>query len=130
MSIYLLPEGLSFIVELHCMLVLCKNGLITMSPPCNSNAILPRSSLVMFPVLGLFLTCALISLFEYLSTTVIKGLLTSDSKNFVLQVKLMCSYCRKHKETEVPDPYYGGPQGFEKVSHKPKDFLLNLLHLV
>lgn len=28
----------------------------------------------------------------------------------------MCSYCKKHNETEVPDPYYGGPQGFEKVS--------------
>lgn len=27
----------------------------------------------------------------------------------------MCSYCKKHDETEVPDPYYGGPQGFEKV---------------
>ncbi|XP_037497056.1 putative low molecular weight protein-tyrosine-phosphatase slr0328 isoform X1 [Jatropha curcas] len=32
-----------------------------------------------------------------------------------LQVKLMCSFCKKHNETEVPDPYYGGPQGFEKV---------------
>ena len=62
-----------------------------------------------------FLPGALTSSFEYLSTTVIEGLLTSDSKKFVLQVKLMCSYCRKHKETEVPDPYYGGPQGFEKV---------------
>ncbi|RXH83488.1 hypothetical protein DVH24_005741 [Malus domestica] len=31
------------------------------------------------------------------------------------KVKLMCSYCKKHDETEVPDPYYGGPQGFEKV---------------
>ncbi|XP_058087938.1 uncharacterized protein LOC131234944 isoform X2 [Magnolia sinica] len=30
------------------------------------------------------------------------------------KVRLMCSYCKKHKETEVPDPYYGGPQGFEK----------------
>ncbi|KAG9444422.1 hypothetical protein H6P81_015762 [Aristolochia fimbriata] len=30
------------------------------------------------------------------------------------KVKLMCSYCKKHEETEVPDPYYGGPQGFEK----------------
>ncbi|KAK1263871.1 hypothetical protein QJS04_geneDACA008432 [Acorus gramineus] len=30
------------------------------------------------------------------------------------KVKLMCSYCKKHKETEVPDPYYGGQQGFEK----------------
>lgn len=27
----------------------------------------------------------------------------------------MCSYCKKHEETEVPDPYYGGAQGFEKV---------------
>lgn len=33
----------------------------------------------------------------------------------VFQVKLMCSYCKKHDESEVPDPYYGGPQGFEKV---------------
>uniref|UniRef100_A0A0R0H9Y5 acid phosphatase n=1 Tax=Glycine max TaxID=3847 RepID=A0A0R0H9Y5_SOYBN len=30
------------------------------------------------------------------------------------KVKLMCSYCKKHDESEVPDPYYGGPQGFEK----------------
>ena len=30
----------------------------------------------------------------------------------------MCSYCKKHEETEVPDPYYGGAQGFEKVLHK------------
>lgn len=28
----------------------------------------------------------------------------------------MCSYCKRHKETEVPDPYYGGPQGFEQVN--------------
>lgn len=32
-----------------------------------------------------------------------------------LQVRLMCSFCKRHDETEVPDPYYGGPQGFEKV---------------
>ncbi|URD90162.1 Low molecular weight protein-tyrosine-phosphatase [Musa troglodytarum] len=31
------------------------------------------------------------------------------------KVKLMCSFCKKHNEAEVPDPYYGGPQGFEKV---------------
>ncbi|KAI8524281.1 hypothetical protein RHMOL_Rhmol13G0138000 [Rhododendron molle] len=30
------------------------------------------------------------------------------------EVGLMCSYCKKHDESEVPDPYYGGPQGFEK----------------
>ena len=38
---------------------------------------------------------------------------------FTFQVKLMCSYCKKHDETEVPDPYYGGPQGFEKVMYSP-----------
>ncbi|KAL8158496.1 hypothetical protein V2J09_000033 [Rumex salicifolius] len=31
------------------------------------------------------------------------------------KVKLMCSYCKRHDEEEVPDPYYGGAQGFEKV---------------
>lgn len=31
------------------------------------------------------------------------------------KVRLMCSYCKKHRESEVPDPYYGGAQGFEKV---------------
>ena len=31
------------------------------------------------------------------------------------QVKLMCSYCQKHQEEEVPDPYYGGQKGFDKV---------------
>ncbi|KAL0910683.1 hypothetical protein M5K25_018761 [Dendrobium thyrsiflorum] len=36
-------------------------------------------------------------------------------KDAYKKVKLMCSYCKKHSETEVPDPYYGGPQGFEKV---------------
>lgn len=28
----------------------------------------------------------------------------------------MCSYCKKHDEDQVPDPYYGGSQGFEKVT--------------
>ena len=27
----------------------------------------------------------------------------------------MCDYCEEHDETEVPDPYYGGPSGFERV---------------
>jgi hypothetical protein len=29
----------------------------------------------------------------------------------------MCSYCKRHTESEVPDPYYGGSKGFEKVSY-------------
>lgn len=31
------------------------------------------------------------------------------------KVKLMCDYCKKFDVMEVPDPYYGGPAGFEKV---------------
>lgn len=31
------------------------------------------------------------------------------------QLVMLCDYCQDHSETEVPDPYYGGPEGFEKV---------------
>jgi protein-tyrosine phosphatase len=31
------------------------------------------------------------------------------------KVSLMTSYCSNHNEKEVPDPYYGGSAGFEKV---------------
>eukprot|EP00850_Spirogloea_muscicola_P010641 SM000063S20031 [mRNA] locus=s63:337272:337958:- [translate_table: standard] len=31
------------------------------------------------------------------------------------KVKLMCSFCRTYELAEVPDPYYGGPAGFEQV---------------
>lgn len=31
------------------------------------------------------------------------------------QVRLMCDFCRTHSDTEVPDPYYGGPEGFTYV---------------
>lgn len=31
------------------------------------------------------------------------------------RVRLMCSFCTRHSEQEVPDPYYGGPEGFNKV---------------
>ncbi|CAK9163956.1 unnamed protein product [Ilex paraguariensis] len=27
----------------------------------------------------------------------------------------MCSYCKRHNETEVPDPYHSGSQGFKKL---------------
>ncbi|WOL15668.1 hypothetical protein Cni_G24449 [Canna indica] len=44
------------------------------------------------------------------------------------KVKLMCSYCTKHSEAEVPDPYYGGPQGFEKVLDLLEDACESLLN--
>ncbi|HIK53703.1 MAG TPA: low molecular weight phosphotyrosine protein phosphatase [Synechococcales cyanobacterium M55_K2018_004] len=31
------------------------------------------------------------------------------------KVKLMCDYCRTFSDREVPDPYYGGPEGFNYV---------------
>ncbi len=31
------------------------------------------------------------------------------------KVRLMCDFASHHKEREVPDPYYGGPEGFNKV---------------
>jgi protein-tyrosine phosphatase len=31
------------------------------------------------------------------------------------KTKLLCSFCIAHKATEVPDPYYGGAAGFERV---------------
>ncbi|MEM9771589.1 MAG: low molecular weight phosphotyrosine protein phosphatase, partial [Cyanobacteria bacterium P01_D01_bin.73] len=31
------------------------------------------------------------------------------------KVKMMCDFCRSHDDTEVPDPYYGGADGFRYV---------------
>ena len=31
------------------------------------------------------------------------------------KVKLMCEFCRLYPDQEVPDPYYGGPEGFKYV---------------
>ncbi|KAL9235444.1 hypothetical protein vseg_010202 [Gypsophila vaccaria] len=53
-----------------------------------------------------------------------RGNLPPDAAN---KVKLMCSYCKRHDETEVPDPYYGGQQGFEKVLDILEDACESLL---
>ncbi|MEM9159192.1 MAG: low molecular weight protein-tyrosine-phosphatase [Verrucomicrobiota bacterium] len=31
------------------------------------------------------------------------------------KIKRFCEFCADHSDTEVPDPYYGGAQGFEHV---------------
>jgi len=41
------------------------------------------------------------------------NLATTDNQRD--RVRLFCSFCQNHAEREVPDPYYGGPQGFETV---------------
>lgn len=43
------------------------------------------------------------------------------------KVKLFCDYCTEHTETEVPDPYYGGDQGFDHVMNLIEDGCRNLL---
>jgi protein-tyrosine phosphatase len=39
----------------------------------------------------------------------------------------MCDYCEEHEESEVPDPYYGGEQGFYTVIDILEDACQNLL---
>ncbi|MEZ0274860.1 MAG: low molecular weight protein-tyrosine-phosphatase [Roseimicrobium sp.] len=36
-------------------------------------------------------------------------------------VHLFCEYCTEHDHTEVPDPYYGGAEGFEEVLNLLED---------
>jgi len=43
------------------------------------------------------------------------------------KLKLMMSYAQRFKEREVPDPYYGGPQGFERVLDMLEDAAKGLL---
>ncbi|KAG5185737.1 phosphotyrosine protein phosphatase I superfamily [Tribonema minus] len=43
------------------------------------------------------------------------------------KLRNMTSYCTKHKSATVPDPYYGGPEGFEKVLDLLEDACEGLL---
>ena len=43
------------------------------------------------------------------------------------KIHSMCRFCEEHRETEVPDPYYEGPEGFEKVLNILEDATLGLL---
>ena len=46
------------------------------------------------------------------------------------KVKLMCSFCRSHRDEEVPDPYYGGKAGFDYVIELLLDACEGLLDTV
>ncbi|MGF1566502.1 MAG: low molecular weight protein-tyrosine-phosphatase [Nodosilinea sp.] len=37
------------------------------------------------------------------------------SGQYAAKVQLICQYCSSHPDQEVPDPYYGGPEGFTYV---------------
>ncbi|MBV6621753.1 MAG: low molecular weight phosphotyrosine protein phosphatase [Rivularia sp. (in: Bacteria)] len=45
-----------------------------------------------------------------------RDILSMDSSGeYRDKVRLMCGYCRSHSLKEVPDPYYGGTEGFNQV---------------
>ena len=46
------------------------------------------------------------------------------------KVRLMCDFATHHSEREVPDPYYGGPEGFDKVINLLLDACEGLLQHV
>lgn len=47
------------------------------------------------------------------------------------KVRLMCDFCTHHSAREVPDPYYGGPEGFNQVIDLLLDACTGLLnHIV
>jgi protein-tyrosine phosphatase len=43
------------------------------------------------------------------------------------KVRLMCDFCGRSPQTEVPDPYYGGPDGFDHVIDLLRDACSGLL---
>ena len=57
----------------------------------------------------------------------VESLAQEASPNAVATVKPMLSYASRFKETEVPDPYYGGEAGFEHVLDLLEDACSNLL---
>lgn len=44
------------------------------------------------------------------------------------KIQLFGDYCTEHAATEVPDPYYGGEGGFERVMDMIEDGCRNLLN--
>ena len=50
--------------------------------------------------------------------------------NYKDKVRLMCDFCQKYDLKEVPDPYYGGPEGFDRVIDLLHDAQAGLLEYV
>lgn len=43
------------------------------------------------------------------------------------KIHMMCHFCQHHDDIEVPDPYYGGPAGFDYVIELLQDACQGLL---
>lgn len=60
-----------------------------------------------------------------------RDILTLDrSRQYQDKVKLMCDFCTRHDLKEVPDPYYGGSEGFNQVIDLLLDACEGLLNYV
>lgn len=46
------------------------------------------------------------------------------------KIRRFCDFCVRHSDTEVPDPYYGGAQGFEHVLDLLEDGCAQILELI
>ena len=59
------------------------------------------------------------------------GILSRDPDHkYRDQVHMMCNFCRNHNLKEVPDPYYGGPEGFKEVIDLLMDACEGLLEVL
>ncbi|NJL45046.1 MAG: low molecular weight phosphotyrosine protein phosphatase [Leptolyngbyaceae cyanobacterium SM2_3_12] len=52
------------------------------------------------------------------------------SQQYAHKVKLMGDYCRNHSDSDVPDPYYGGGDGFNYVIELLTDACEGLLESI
>jgi len=61
-----------------------------------------------------------------------RNILALDSeKKYCHKVKMMMDFATQHPDKDVPDPYYGGEQGFEYVLDLLEDACLGLLkHII
>jgi len=57
-------------------------------------------------------------------------LMLDSQRRFQGKVHLMCDFCTVHLEQEVPDPYYGGPDGFQQMIELLQDGCSGLLRHV
>ncbi len=51
-------------------------------------------------------------------------------KKYRDKIKMMCDYAVQYEATEVPDPYYGGPEGFNHVIDLLLDACAGLLETI
>jgi protein-tyrosine phosphatase len=49
------------------------------------------------------------------------------AKQYSDKIKKFANFCSEHTETEVPDPYYGGQDGFDLVANMLEDGCRNII---